>query len=72
MAPDGRSYYPAFPYTSFTGMSDADMVRWHVEFERMAPSAHADFLEALGIAPAEVRRIRRWSRAEASDRQRGR
>lgn len=26
IAPDGRSYFPTFPYTSFTGMSDADLL----------------------------------------------
>ena len=25
VAPDGRHYYPAFPYTSYTGMSERDM-----------------------------------------------
>ena len=47
-----------------SGMDDAAMRRWHVEFERMAPQAHGEFLASLGIAPEEVRRIRRWSRAE--------
>lgn len=45
------------------GLSDDDMDRWHVEFERREPQAHQDFLESLGILPAEVRAIRRWSRA---------
>ena len=45
-----------------TGLSEADMRRWHVEFEATAPEAHQDFLESLGIPPAEVRRIRKWSR----------
>ncbi len=26
VAPDGRDYYPVFPYTSFTAMTDADML----------------------------------------------
>jgi mono/diheme cytochrome c family protein len=26
VAPDGSSYFPVFPYTSFTGMSDADLL----------------------------------------------
>ncbi len=26
VSPDGRDYYPAFPYTSFTGMSDRDLL----------------------------------------------
>jgi DNA-binding transcriptional MerR regulator len=47
-----------------SGLSDADMHLWHVEFERMAPEAHGDFLESLGIAPREVARIRSWARRE--------
>ena len=44
------------------GLSDVDMRRWHVEFERMAPRAHLDFLESLGVSPAEIEKIRRWAR----------
>jgi DNA-binding transcriptional MerR regulator len=43
------------------GLDDAAMHRWHVEFERMAPKAHQDFLESLGLPKVEVGRIRRWS-----------
>jgi MerR family transcriptional regulator, thiopeptide resistance regulator len=45
-----------------SGLDDAAMHRWHVEFERMAPDAHREFLESLGIPKPEVARIRRWSR----------
>ena len=48
-----------------TGLDEADMRRWHVEFERMAPEAHRDFLESLGIGADEIRRIRGWSRGDA-------
>ena len=44
------------------GLDDAAMNAWHVEFERAAPEAHQDFLEALGIAPTEITRIRAASR----------
>jgi DNA-binding transcriptional MerR regulator len=47
------------------GLDDAAMHRWHVEFERMAPKAHQDFLESLGLPKAEVARIRRWALAPA-------
>jgi hypothetical protein len=40
------------------------MRRWHVEFERMAPEAHRDFLESLGIPAGEIRSIRRLSRLQ--------
>jgi MerR family transcriptional regulator, thiopeptide resistance regulator len=43
------------------GLDDAGMHRWHVEFERMAPQAHHDFLQSLGLPAREVARIRRWS-----------
>lgn len=41
-----------------TGLSDADMRNWHAEFERMAPQAHQDFLESLGIDAEEIQKIR--------------
>jgi DNA-binding transcriptional MerR regulator len=44
------------------GLDDAAMHRWHIEFERVAPQAHHDFLESLGLPKPEVARIRRWSR----------
>jgi len=46
-----------------SGMSEEEMNRWHVEFERRAPDAHQDFLESLGIKAEEIARIREWSRA---------
>jgi DNA-binding transcriptional MerR regulator len=51
-----------------TGLNDRDMHRWHVEFERMAPEAHQDFLESLGIPKKEIRTIRRWSRERGPSR----
>lgn len=44
------------------GMSEREMRQWHVAFEAQSPLAHQDFLESLGIKPAEVRRIRAASR----------
>ena len=49
-----------------SGLDEEGMHRWHVEFERMSPEAHQDFLEALGIPASEIREIRRWSQAPAS------
>ncbi len=45
-----------------TGLDEAAMHRWHVEFERAAPQAHRSFLDSLGLSTKEVTRIRRWSR----------
>ena len=40
------------------GFSDADMRRWHADFEAMAPEQHEAFLRSLGLSPAEVAAIR--------------
>jgi DNA-binding transcriptional MerR regulator len=45
-----------------TGFSEADMRRWHVEFERSAPADHQEFLEFLHIPATEIMQIREWSR----------
>lgn len=49
-----------------SGLSDDDMRRWHVTFERTEPGGHQEFLEFLSIEPAEIARIRAWS-AETDD-----
>jgi len=45
------------------GFDDDAMHQWHMEFERESPPAHTAFLKSLGIKPAEVAAIRRWSKA---------
>jgi DNA-binding transcriptional MerR regulator len=45
-----------------SGFAEADMRRWHVEFERAAPAEHQEFLEFLHIPEAEIKTIRDWSR----------
>lgn len=42
-----------------TGLNDADMEKWHIEFEKMSPEAHQDFLESLGIHEEEIISIRK-------------
>lgn len=44
-----------------TGLDEASMQKWHVEFEKMSPEAHQDFLESLGITVEEIALIRKWS-----------
>lgn len=44
------------------GFSDADMSKWHQEFERTAPADHQAFLEFLHIAGDEITTIRQRSR----------
>ncbi len=48
-----------------SGFSDADMHRWHAQFEKSAPEEHEQFLKYLHIPEAEVRTIREWSRKNA-------
>ncbi len=36
------------------GLDEPAMLRWHAEFERLAPEAHQDFLESIRIAPADI------------------
>ena len=49
------------------GFTDAEMRMWHECFEAEAPLEHKSFLETLGLSPAEVRGIRRWSKLSDSD-----
>jgi DNA-binding transcriptional MerR regulator len=47
------------------GLKDADMDRWHAEFEKSAPQEHQEFLEFLHIGADEIAKIREWSRKGA-------
>ncbi|RKZ49134.1 MAG: MerR family transcriptional regulator [Candidatus Parabeggiatoa sp. nov. 3] len=44
-----------------TGLDEALMQKWHVEFEKMSPDLHQDFLESLGISVDEIALIRKNS-----------
>jgi len=44
------------------GLGDEDMHNWHIQFEKMEPEAHQEFLVSLGIEAAEIQKIREWSR----------
>ena len=48
-----------------SGFNEADMHRWHEEFERSAPEEHQEFLEFLHIPKAEIQTIREASRKPA-------
>ncbi|MBN2242822.1 MAG: hypothetical protein JW793_09040 [Acidobacteria bacterium] len=45
------------------GLTDRNMRNWHIQFEKMEPDAHQEFLESLGIEAVEIEKIRLWSRA---------
>ncbi len=49
-----------------SGMSEADMMHWHVQFEHLFPDDHQAFLDSLGIPANEIAQIREASRSEAS------
>lgn len=49
------------------GMDEAAMVRWHAEFEQLAPMAHHAFLRQLGISAHEARRIQAWAKDKADE-----
>jgi DNA-binding transcriptional MerR regulator len=49
-----------------SGFTDADMNRWHAEFERSAPAEHQEFLEFLRLPADEIAKIREWSRSGAT------
>lgn len=49
-----------------SGLDDAGMGKWHIEFERTSPEAHQDFLESIGIEKEEIAEIREWSRTNAN------
>jgi DNA-binding transcriptional MerR regulator len=48
------------------GFEEADMRRWHAEFEKADPAEHQQFLEYLHIAPEEIAKIRAWSQQQAN------
>lgn len=45
------------------GLSDGDMHNWHIQFEKLEPKAHREFLESLQIEADEVAQIREWSQS---------
>lgn len=47
------------------GLGEADMHRWHLEFEKAAPAEHQEFLEFLRIPKDEIAKIRESSRKDA-------
>jgi DNA-binding transcriptional MerR regulator len=44
------------------GLTGDGMAKWHREFEKNAPDAHQEFLEALGLPEPEIKMIREKSR----------
>jgi hypothetical protein len=40
------------------GLKDADMHKWHAEFERRFPEGHQGFLEWLGLPASRIAEVR--------------
>ena len=47
-----------------SGFSEKDMQRWHVEFERLAPEKHQEFLEFLCMPDEGIESIRSWAKEQ--------
>ncbi|EPJ49715.1 MAG: regulatory protein MerR [Osedax symbiont Rs2] len=45
---------------SASGMDEAAMRNWHIEFEKKLPLVHSDFLHSLGIDPEEMAAIKAY------------
>ena len=45
------------------GFTERDTHQWHVDFERLAPEKHREFLEFLCIPDEEIEQIRSWARS---------
>ncbi len=49
------------------GLDDEMMSNWHVQFERISPEGHQDFMESLGINPEEIGMIREQCRKHGGE-----
>ncbi|HYC45531.1 MAG TPA: cytochrome c [Burkholderiales bacterium] len=58
--PDGASYFPAFPYTSFTGMSDHDARDLWAYLRSLAPSPRTNRLHEIGFPYGWRPLVRVW------------
>ena len=45
------------------GLKDADMHKWHAEFERRYPEGHQSFLEWLSMPAEKIAEVRRKAAA---------
>ncbi|MEH6471445.1 MAG: cytochrome c [Halopseudomonas sp.] len=55
-APDGRDYYPVFPFVSYTGMSDGDIVDLWLYLQSIPPVDQQNLPHQLGF-PFSVREL---------------
>jgi DNA-binding transcriptional MerR regulator len=69
----GKSYTPVVNKEMWVhmleaaGMDEAAMIKWHIEFERCAPSAHYEFLLSLGIPEEEAKQIQTWVKQQCPE-----
>lgn len=45
-----------------SGFTQEDMIQWHIDFERLDPDRHQEFLEFICIPDEEIEQIRVWAR----------
>jgi mono/diheme cytochrome c family protein len=60
VAPDGSDYYPAFPYTSYAGMSDQDIADLYAYLKVQPPSDAASQPHELGFPYRWRSLVRGW------------
>lgn len=53
------------------GIDEITSRRWHMEFERLSPEEHQDFLESLGLPPEKIEEIRKWSASSDNGKDKG-
>ena len=51
-----------------SGFSEEDMRQWHIDFERLSPQKHLEFLQFLCIPETEIGVIRSWSSSAGNER----
>lgn len=62
LRPDGRHLYPAFPYTSFAGMSDEDIASLYLYFMQTPGASQANRANAMTFPFGNRSLLRFWKR----------
>jgi mono/diheme cytochrome c family protein len=67
VSPEGRHYYPVFPYTAYARMTDGDVADLWAYLQTLPPQPDANLAHDLKL-PFSIRRgVGLWKRAFASD-----
>ncbi|WP_371055471.1 c-type cytochrome [Rhodosalinus sp. K401] len=68
VAPDGRHYYPAFPYTAYAKMAPQDVADLKAYMDRLPPSDAGSAPHEVGFPFTLTRGIGLWKRAFLDER----